>query len=474
MSEASETPAPERSASRVSAEHLDNHGDGVGSLQGETLPGVRAHVRGLLPGEVGRVQVTRHLKRAKPPRALARLLTREQVHPQRRQAPCRHQVDREDPHAQCAGCPLMVLPISEQIAIKRARVEAVLGLQLDAFVAAADPWGYRMSSKRVVGGRRGELFLGSYTRGSHRVADMADCRVDHPRIVEAYAGLVALANQLGIEAFREARPASKLPGRRGRARPASGDLRYVWAKSDGAKVVLTLITGSEQSRAAEELAPRLLELPVCQGVAWSVQSADSNAVRGDAARPVAGDVELRTTWLGQDLVVGALGFLQPNPTVAGLAYNALVSQPGPEGDEPAQGDLAYDLYAGAGVTTCLLREQFAEVIPCELYPESAEALGVPPSSSEDFLRARLADTGAPRPQLIVANPPRKGMGRDVCAALVSTGAARLHIMSCSPDSLARDLASLASHYVVEAVRAFDTLPHTAHVECVAWLRKREA
>jgi tRNA/tmRNA/rRNA uracil-C5-methylase (TrmA/RlmC/RlmD family) len=73
------------------------------------------------------------------------------------------------------------------------------------------------------------------------------------------------------------------------------------------------------------------------------------------------------------------------------------------------------------------------------------------------------------PDLVIANPPRKGLGAEVCAALRQLRAAELRIMSCGPQALARDLQALAGAYQLVELRAFDTLPQTPHVELVASL-----
>ena len=74
------------------------------------------------------------------------------------------------------------------------------------------------------------------------------------------------------------------------------------------------------------------------------------------------------------------------------------------------------------------------------------------------------------PDLVVANPPRKGLGADVAELLASHAPPRLAIMSCGPEALARDLAVLeASGYRRVSLTAYDALPQTPHVELVAKL-----
>ena len=415
-------------------------GEGVGTHDDRAV-----HVPGGFPGERVDVRVT-HVSRQRP-LAHAELRKVAAPHPGRRASPCVHH-DTGEPGKRkqvlCTGCPLLSLGVTDQRAIKQQLLSREHGLQVDQVVAAPQELGYRWSSKRVVGGAPGQLVLGSYVRRSHTLAPMHACQVDHPEIVLAAEELRRVADSLAIEPHDE--------------RTGAGDLRYAWFKTDGREVLLTLVTASEDSRAAREL-PERLRRPT--GIAWSIQPSRGNNLRGQPATVLRGRPELALDLAGVPLTTGPLGFLQPNPAVAALAYADLVRAP--DGAE-LTGPRALDLYAGAGVTTQLLRRHFTEVRPCEAYPESAAALGVPPETAESFL-ANQHDT----PALVIANPPREGLGPQVCAELLRLAPPRLHIMSCGPAGLARDLAALAPGFRLAGLRAYDTLPHTPHVELVAWL-----
>jgi len=276
---------------------------------------------------------------------------------------------------------------------------------------------------------------------------MAGCLVDHPLITLAADEIAREASAAGIEPFDEAR--------------GEGDLRYVWLKTDGERVLTTLITAGDESESARFLPERLRH---SDGVAWSVQSGRGNAIRGSTPRIVRGPASLSVTMAGVGVEAGPLGFLQPSPLVIERAYRDLVSD---GSGAPLSGRLAFDLYAGAGVTTALLRASFAEVVPCESYPESAKALGVEAMDVERFLAARREP-----PDAIIANPPRKGLGPAVCDALLRIGAPRVHVMSCGPEGLARDLARLEGTYELVSLTAYDALPQTPHVELVARLARR--
>jgi 23S rRNA (uracil1939-C5)-methyltransferase len=427
---------------RVRIETLSSSGDGIAFHGGNEI-----HVLGLLPGETADVTVE-HVNRRNR-RVIASSLSLITDHAGRRRPPCSH-------HRACSGCALMDLNLEGQREAKVGLLRQRYGLSVDRIVNG-DSGGmqYRWSSKRVVGGVRGQVALGSYRRGTHLIAKMDGCLVDHPDIVSSSLELRTKADELELEPYDE--------------RVGTGDLRYVWFKTNGrGDLLLTLITAEPRSRAARELADQL-ELP--SGIAWGVQSAGGNAIRGATVRPLRGKQSLRMEVAGVPFEVGPLGFLQPNPEVAGLAYLDLVRVPA---GGRTRGRLALDLYAGVGVTTALLREQFERVLPCEAYPESARLLGVEPELAESFLARILATPRAANDavDLVVANPPRGGLGPTICGQLNQLRAPRVHIMSCQPRSLAQDVKRLTGSdgsYKLLRTRAYDTLPQTPHLEVVAWL-----
>ena len=426
----------------VMAQLLSRHGDGVG-----TVEGVEIHAAGLLPGETGEVTLD-YVSRQRP-RAHGAVVRRRNTHPGRRTPPCRH-------HGRCNGCPVMDMEPQHQRRLKQAELKEQYGLEIDRLVALdGDGLRYRWSSKRVFSGERGAVFLGSYMRGTHNVADMAGCLVDHPDIVAACEELIEITNSIRAEPYDEIEEC--------------GDLRYAWLKTDGrGHVLLTIVTAEPQCHVVHEIAERLR---VPAGIAWGVNSRRGNDMRGTTVRPLRGRQSLQVDLAGTEVHVGPLGFLQPNPAAAALAYRDLVRVPA---GGLLHGRVALDLYAGAGITTSLLRKQFERVIPSESYPESARALGITPELVEDFLARLLADPRgrARQVDLVVANPPRSGMGKAVCDQLNQLAAPRLHIMSCGPASLSEDLRRLTGpegSYRVLQARAYDTLPQTNHIEIVTWL-----
>ena len=410
--------APWRLGDRVSVVFTDLAADGraVGAVDGYDI-----HAFGALPGERCSVRVDA-IDRARP-RAHGVVVQVLEADPMRRAAPCRWHESLSD--GDCSGCAWMPWTTSRQREAMLAHLNA-LGFPVDEIGVAPEQrdegLGYRRSSKRVAFiDRGGRVRLGSYRRRTHRVARMTGCLIDHPSISECAD---RLENLLTERRFPVWKPKTEV------------GLRYVWFKTNGVQRLITLVTEGLGRGEVEQL---VRHWPNGDGVAWCDGAGRGNAIRGDQVELLRGPAELEVALAGEQVSVGPLGFLQPNPTVAGHCYEALLAD---AHGQQLTGAVAFDLYAGAGLTTRRLQQGFERVFPCESYPESARRLGVEPMKTAQFL------TSPPETQvdLVVANPPRAGLGEEVCERLISLAPARLHVMSCNPVTMARDIESLSAHF----------------------------
>ena len=143
------------------------------------------------------------------------------------------------------------------------------------------------------------------------------------------------------------------------------------------------------------------------------------------------------------------------------------------------GTLAWDLFAGVGLFTRELTLHCDQVIAVEGAEAAASALSIAgkkagfdaiQSSTLDFLRTRQHQRD--RPDLIVLDPPRAGLGTEGAELLTRIAPARIVYVSCDPTTLARDLVILARAYAVDAVHLIDLFPQTFHMETIVKLTLR--
>jgi 23S rRNA (uracil1939-C5)-methyltransferase len=145
--------------------------------------------------------------------------------------------------------------------------------------------------------------------------------------------------------------------------------------------------------------------------------------------------------------------------------------------KPAAGT-AWDLYAGVGLFTRALAPHFDRITAVEVAEPAFTALAstrlpnrhAVKMTTHDFLEAAVLQRD--RPSLIVLDPPRTGAGPEVCELLGRVAAPTLIYVSCSPETLPADLATLAaSGYTVAALHLLDLFPQTTHIETVAVLTR---
>jgi 23S rRNA (uracil1939-C5)-methyltransferase len=143
------------------------------------------------------------------------------------------------------------------------------------------------------------------------------------------------------------------------------------------------------------------------------------------------------------------------------------------------GTLAWDLYAGVGLFSRALTQSFQQVVAVEAAESAATDLEralkgtahrAVASTTLDFLKSAVLQRE--RPDLIVMDPPRAGVGAEVCALLNRLQTQEIVYVSCDPVTLARDLALLVEGgYRLAELHLVDMFPQTFHMETVAILRR---
>lgn len=140
----------------------------------------------------------------------------------------------------------------------------------------------------------------------------------------------------------------------------------------------------------------------------------------------------------------------------------------------ASGRVAWDLYSGVGLFSRAL--DYEHITAVESAGPSAQDLQqnlagkahrIVRSGTLEFLRKPVKV----KPDLVLVDPPRAGLGKEVCALLADVGAASILYISCDPATLARDLQSLLHRYSLERVHLVDLFPQTFHMETVVSLKR---
>ena len=382
------------------------------------------------------------------------------------QAPCQHY-----PH--CIGCPFIDLPYPEQLVRKRALVRtafakfpALKDVVIPEVVPSPRRLGYRARVKLVVRKNSGVIATGLYVPQSHRVMDISSCPVHPRRVNQVLEYLKFRAQELGIVPYDE--------------RDDSGDLRYVDFRYSFARqeVSVTLVSRHPVLPEGEKLARALQrKFSFVTGVILNINENRGNVIWGAVNRMLSGRETLLEQIGGLKLVYPAGVFAQSNPHTAQKLYDHVVELSRLTGDENV-----LDLYCGVGPISLNLAHGARQVWGIDdneagivTAKQNARRNGV--GNCRFFAGDSAAKIGELRGQLtaldlIVVNPPRKGLQAAALTAVLELSAAKLIYVSCEPASLARDLEKLVgAGYRITTVQPFDMFPQTAEVENVVLLQR---
>ena len=406
-------------------------GDGLARIpEGKTV-----FVPGTLPGELVEATITAD-KRSFATGALGAVLepSAERVVPGCDYVP------------RCGGCqyqhasPAFQLQMKLDI-LKETLTRAHLPVPNEIGSLAGPPWGYRNRIRLHVKGDA----LGYRQRNSHNILPVTHCPIAAPLLEQAIAAVERIAKETALASLCD-------------------EVEFF---ANGEQDQLLVSLWSEKPRRVREpsleaFAERLhREIPVLVGVGLWAQQSSSIMHWGKRS--------LTYTVSGVGYQVSLGSFFQVNRFLVPELLQVAI------GDR--SGRLAWDLYSGVGLFAQALA--YEDVVAVESEGFSADDLKknlgnrrcrIVRSSTLDFLRNKAQ--GQDKPELIVVDPPRAGLGKEICAHLASVAAAEVVYVSCDPATLARDLQSLLqSGYFVETMNLVDLFPQTFHMETVTHLKR---
>jgi 23S rRNA (uracil1939-C5)-methyltransferase len=239
--------------------------------------------------------------------------------------------------------------------------------------------------------------------------------------------------------------------------------------------MVNLITASDAHQALQPLANLLMEkYPQVTAVINNITSRKAAVAIGEFELQLAGNPTIADKIGSYEFEISANSFFQTNTPGAAKLYETVKKYAELGGSETV-----IDLYSGTGTIPILLSEVAGEVIGLEMIPSAVvdaenncrhnqiENCRFVPGDIRETL-----PTISDRPDVLIIDPPRAGMHKDVAKQVLAMLPERIVYVSCNPATLARDLVLLKEAYQVKEVQPVDLFPHTYHIESVARLIKK--
>ena len=372
----------------------------------------------------------------------------------------------------CGGCTLWHMSYEEELRFKLQKVNDALkriggqSLEAERIIGSDSVKRYRNKGIYAVRKAGDECRAGFFAARTHELIPIDNCLIQNELADKVAASVLRFMEDKKIPAYDE--------------KSGEGAIRHVYVRRavntrDAVACIVSAKGLHENTAALVEHLRR--DCPELSGIVLNINKTRGNTV-------LAG--EFYTLW-GSEIMGDSLGgiryeispqaFYQINPPQAERLYEKAL-----EYAAPSEQSTVLDMYCGAGTISLYLARKAGRVIGAEIIPEAienakrnaknngignAEFICADASeAAEEFLKNGI------QPEVVVTDPPRKGMSEDAIKAICGMMPERVVYVSCNPATLARDIAVFNScGYELHEATAVDMFPRTVHVESVVLFSK---
>ena len=437
----------------VTIDGYSSEGDGVAHAEGRAI-----FVPGTIPGECWEILLLKVSGSAIYAKGLRCL----------RKSPARVPVDCPY-YGKCGGCDTRHMEYEEELRFKLDRVNAALKrigkqqIMAKEILPSDQISRYRNKAIFAVGSEG----FGFFRPRSHQIIPVGDCLLQTELSLRAARAVFDFMDQQGVKAYDE--------------QSQRGLVRHVFCRQDrfGGDAVCCVVSAGGLGAKTSVLVDALRKAcPELTGIVLNVNKSKGNTVLAGDFYTLWGRETILDTLCGLRFEIAPQAFFQINPPQAEKLYQQAVAYAVEE-----QPGLVFDLYCGAGTISLCLARQARRVIGAEIVPQAVENAGENARRNGiDNVEFLCADAGeaaqtlaarGEKPDVVVVDPPRKGMSQEAVEAVASMSPERVVYVSCDPATLARDILRFQNlGYVLREVTAVDMFPRTCHVETVVLLSRK--
>ncbi|EOV8480932.1 23S rRNA (uracil(747)-C(5))-methyltransferase RlmC [Klebsiella aerogenes] len=361
----------------------------------------------------------------------------------------------------CRSCQWLELPLTQQLADKMANLRELLaGQPVMTWLApvSGPETAFRNKAKMVVSGSVERPLLGMLHRDG-TPEDLTDCPLYPPSFAPVFAALKPFIARAGLTPYNVARK--------------RGELKYLLlTESQQGGMMLRFVLRSADKLAQLRAALPLLQqqLPQLKVITANIQPVHMAIMEGEQEIFLSDQPALAENFNGVPLWIRPQSFFQTNPTVARQLYATAR-----DWVRALPVNHMWDLFCGVGgfglhCATPQMRLTGIEIAPEAIAcaKQSAAQLGLSNLHFQALDSTQFATHEDDIPQLVLVNPPRRGIGAELCDYLSRMAPPYIIYSSCNARTMAADIDRLQG-YRVERVQLFDMFPHTAHYEVLTLL-----
>ena len=377
-------------------------------------------------------------------------------------------------YKRCGGCNLRHIKYEETLKIKKEIVQNLVNKNLKSKVKIKDVIGmentlnYRNKAQFPLGlDKKGNPIIGVFANRTHEVIEFENCFIQNKESQEIAKYICKFIKEKNISVYDE--------------KTGKGLFRHIAIKVGfkTKEIMCVLVINGEKFKEEEELIQCLIrQFPNIKTIVKNINTKNTNVILGHDNINIYGDGYIYDKLGNYTFKISPLSFYQINPIQTEKLYNIALKEAELTGKE-----IVFDLYCGIGTIGIYMAKQARKVYGIEIVKQAIEDakenckinnidnaeyyVGDTQELLTDFIENRKI-----RPDVIVVDPPRKGLDNITIENILKIKSKKVIYISCNPATLMRDLSKLEETYKIQKIQPVDMFPYTSHVECISLLSLR--
>lgn len=374
-------------------------------------------------------------------------------------------------YKRCGGCSLRHIKYEKTLEMKQNAVQSLVNkilknkIEVQKTLGMENPYYYRNKAQYPVGkNSEGKAQIGVFANRTHEIIPIQECYIQNKKSQEVAKFVIEFINANNISVYNE--------------KTREGLVRHIVTKV-GVKtneiMCVLVINGKEIPKEKELVTEVTKKFPEVKTIVKNINTQNTNVVMGKENIVIYGSGYIKDQLGKYIFKISPHSFYQVNPIQAENLYNI-----GVQAANISKNDIVFDLYCGIGTISLFMAQYAKKVYGIEIVEqaiqdakenakinniENAEFIaGDVENVLDDLIKIKKVI-----PDVIMIDPPRKGMDNKSVENILNIKPKKLVYISCNPATLVRDLAKFEEEYEVKTIKPVDMFPFTSHVECVAVL-----
>ena len=378
-------------------------------------------------------------------------------------------------YKRCGGCQLRHIKYEETLKIKQNAVQSLVNktlkqkIEVEETLGMENPYHYRNKAQYPLGiNKEGKPVMGVFANRTHEIIPIQNCLIQNKQAEEVAKFIFDFIVKNKVSIYDE--------------KKQKGLMRHIVTKI-GIKteeiMCILVINGNEIPQEKELINQVIMHFPNVKTIVKNINKQNTNVILGKENIPIYGDGFIKDK-LGEFVFkISPLSFYQVNPIQAQRLY-----QIGVDAAQITKQDIVFDLYCGIGTISLFMAPFAKSVYGIELVEEAVYAARenalINKIDNAQFIAGdveKILDDLINKqkiiPDIVMVDPPRKGLDRRSIDNILRISPKRLVYISCNPATLVRDLSALEGLYEIKRLKPVDMFPFTSHVECVALMGRKD-